>query len=146
MDEDKQRSPLESVWRVGSILLLALVLIYSPIIDTWAALKSSLSSVTGDLPGFRTHLATPNAGAEVLPSQVQEMRAILETYTQIADYSLSQPLQENALIYQRAVEGLWPRKLASAAPYQFILLSDAERYAQCVEVASGKEIALVRCD
>jgi len=146
MSQHGQGRPLQWIWHAGGVILLALVLVYTPVIDTWAALKSSLSSVTWDRSRFRTHLATPNAGIEVLPPQVQEMRAILDRHPQITEYGMSQSLQDSVLIYQRAVEGLWPRKPVPTAPYQFILLTEAEQYAQCIEVAGGKEIALVRCD
>jgi len=94
---------------------------------------------------FQTNLATPGSGLDILPSQVQEMRDILQDNPQIVRYQLSQQLKADEFILQRSVETIWPKTLDSAAKGVFILCSELEQYDQCVEVDRGKEIALVEC-
>jgi len=134
----------ESFSKVAGLAVVLLALICLPIINTWSALGLSVSHVVRDFSRFRGNLATPHTGADALPPPVREMRDILQENPEIVEYQLSGLLAKDTLIYQRSVEGLWPRKLVPTADHEFIRISELKQRAACVEVARGTEVVLVK--
>ena len=133
------------IWRLGCMAIIVLALFYLQIMHTWSILVKASMALVNNFGQFQTNLATPGSGLDILPSQVQEMRDILQDNPQIVRYQLSQQLKADEFILQRSVETIWPKTLDSAAKGVFILCSELEQYDQCVEVDRGKEIALVEC-
>ena len=84
------------------------------------------SEVLADVPGAVARLREARAGEqEALPRPVLAMTFLLEKHD-VAAYDVSPRIQSSPLIYQRLVEGAWPRRRTPGAEIQLWLASEWE--------------------
>lgn len=123
-----------------------MVLLFSSSIDSIAELKSHFNRLAMNLWEYDRVIFLPNSGVGVLPPAALEVRSVLFKNPQIEEFNLSKRLQDDPFIYQRIVEGVWPRVFVASSPYLFIGLDELPDYPGKEIAAQGGKIALVITD
>lgn len=120
--------------------------------DMWPAImafRELVSSTVRTIRGwrqFRDNLRTPSSGEGVLPEIVLEMIHLLRQRG-VTTYRLSEEFSRanDGELYQRMIEGVWPRRYRSTADAVLMPINALAGYADCQELGRGKGAALVRC-
>lgn len=127
-----------------AVSVLVIVLFKTPVLDAWIEIRDTNLRAFQSFKPSISRLFTPDSGREVLPSEVQQMLSLLQE-NKITGYRLANSIEQDPLISQRIVESAWPMKKEAASPYILYPIEEIADLTGCVEVAKGKDIALVRC-
>ncbi len=127
---------------VGIFCVFSL-LVFSPTLNSLAEIRSFFYQFVSNYQEFNLTLFFPDSGIRVLPVTALEIRTVLWQNQWIEEFNLSEKLQNDPLIYQRIVEGVWPKVFVASSPYTFVSLAELPNYAGKRVFARGKEIALV---
>jgi hypothetical protein len=145
MNQHHRPDSFAGIWRASAVIILLSILLHQPVLETWSLLRFSMLHFVLNFSDVSGRLVTANSGTEVLPVEVQEMLVMLREHPEVTQYGLSEQLASVPAIYQRSVEGLWPRELVPLSPYQFVLPAEQDRYPQCAQVSEGEEVVLISC-
>lgn len=125
------------------LLSVIVVLIFSNTLNSVSELKTQFRKFTTSFWSFDKVLFSPNSGYKILPTAVLEIKSILDKAALIEEFNLSESLQNDPFIYQRIVEGVWPKKFVASSPFLFIDLDELPEHKEKRLIAEGREIALV---
>lgn len=126
------------------VLILAIVLFYTPVLGTWVHLRSSNLNVIQNPKQTLPRIFQPNSGQEVLPPQVQQMLSLLET-NRVTSYQLSERIYSDPLINQRITEAAWPIRKEPKSYYLFKYFNEAIKHPSCIMIDQRKEMELDYC-
>lgn len=130
----------------AGIVCCVVFLLFSNAINTLAELKIHFNMGSTKLRAFDRHVFLPNSGVDVLPAEVLEIRAILYEHPEIAEFNLSKRLQNDPYLYQRTVEGVWPRVFVASSAFLFLIADELPEYAGKKLITRGEKTALVFID
>lgn len=127
---------------IGGLCVFAL-LIFSPTLNSLAEIRLFFYRFATSYHEFNLTLFLPDSGIKVLPVAALEIRTILWQNKWIEEFNLSESLQKDPFVYQRIIEGVWPKTFLASSPYTFVSLAELPTFTGKRVFAKGKEIALV---
>lgn len=128
------------------VSVFSLALFKTPTLETLQSLREKSLAFAWNPRVPLDVIFTPRAGEEVLPDEVQDILFILREL-ELSSYALSPKLEKDDLIYQRTLEGVFPREYDPNSPYIFAFARETEYDTpDCRLIESREEIELVYCD
>lgn len=127
------------------LLVLMIALFYLPLFGTFDKLREIHKEFAGSFDEVIPAVFTPDSGLDMLPKRVWAGGELLKQ-NNVDRFRISKILAEDWEIYQRTVEGLWPKQLDPQSPYWVITEHELPAYIQCEILGSLEAIMLVRCD
>ncbi len=137
-----EKRPDKFIPYVGVFCVFAL-LVFSPTLNSLAEIRLHFYHFLTNYREFNSALFLPDSGIRVLPVAALEVRTVLLQNKWIEEFNLSERLQKDPFIYQRIVEGVWPKVFVASSTCTFISLTELPAYPGRRVFARGKEIALV---
>lgn len=124
-----------------TILTFLFLIFFYKIIDTgikWVSEPFSQRS------GLWQDWTAENSGESlVLPTEVSEMKDLVASH-RLEDFYLSQEVTNNSILYQRAIESLFPRLCTKKSLNHFFLNSETLPV-NCDKINEKQTVTLARC-
>lgn len=122
-----------------------ILLLLSPIADTINALRGYGIDFVNQKKYYLHDIFAPEAGQEVLPTQVREALSLLQQHN-LKDYRLYKTLENDPLLHQRMVEAAWPARRDPLSRYVFVTVEEAgDLSPTCIELGRKEHVALYDC-
>jgi len=123
---------------------LVIVFFTTPTIESLTELRNSNLNTISHPKQPLVNILSPNSGQEVLPLEVQEMLALLQTHN-ITSYRISEQMEQNLLIDQRIREAAWPIQFDTSSSYLFVSPHDLIIIPNCVVMDQREDVVLEYC-
>lgn len=125
-------------------IFLLLVILAAANDGRYSRRKISKSQMEGNLlSSIPERLTKPESGIEVLPLEVRETRVLLMR-NNLRSYSLVSKITEK-IIYQRYIEGLWPRRDTSGHSKSFLIALLNNPPSHCKPLDRETKVGLFHC-
>ncbi len=127
------------------LLVLLSALFYLPLFETFAKLRDINKQFVSNVDEIVPAVFTPDSGLDMLPKRVWAGNVLMKEHG-VERYQISKVLADDWEIYQRSIEGHWPRQLDKTSPFWLITEHEKPAYLKCETLDELEAILLVRCD